>query len=175
VFWSEDNPATQQLDAKYSDLLSQPLTGLNGNAMSLQRLAGKWTIYATLSGTLDVDGLLHEESLRQLPALKSLATQFHANGLQTIIALRLSPESSRDKRYLANAISDLDFDTAIFVAAPGNDGNTSKDPLILLVSPERHVIMVWSGGAKAAELGLTLRQKLGNPAYSRIGETITEH
>lgn len=171
VFWSEDSAAKQQLDATYRDLLSKPLTGLDGNAMLHRRLGGNWTIYATLSGALDADGLLDETSRKQLTLLKSLAAQFHGNGLQTIIALRLGPQNGRDKGYLANAIFDLDFDNGIFVAAPANDGNTSKEPFVLFLSPERHVIKSWRGGAGAAELGLAVRDRLGNPLYSRIGET----
>jgi hypothetical protein len=106
-----------------------------------------------------------------LTILKSLAAQFHGNGLETVIALRRGPESASEKGSLGNAISDLDFDTAAFVAAPVTDRNTSEASLLLFLSPEGHVIKAWRGGfSGAAELGLAVRQKLGNPAYSEIGE-----
>jgi hypothetical protein len=129
-------------------------------------------MYALLSGKLDADRLLDETTRRQLTILRSLAKQFHGNGLETVIALRRGPENASGKGSLGNAISDLDFDTAAFVAAPVTDGNTSEDPLLLFLSPEGHVIKAWRGGfAGAAELSLAARQKLGNPAYSEIGET----
>ena len=43
--------------------------------------------------------------------------------------------------------------------------------LRLLLSSERHVIRAWRGGAGAAELGIAVRQTLGSPRYSQIGET----
>ncbi len=172
VFWPESSVATQQLDTTYRDLLSKPLMRIEDGAMLHQQLDGKWTMYALLSGKLDADRLLDETTRRQLTILRSLAKQFHGNGLETVIALRRGPENASGKGSLGNAISDLDFDTAAFVAAPVTDGNTSEDPLLLFLSPEGHVIKAWRGGfAGAAELSLAARQKLGNPAYSEIGET----
>jgi hypothetical protein len=70
---------------------------------------------------------------------------------------------------LDNALSDLNFDTASFVAAPVMDDNPTE-PLLLFLSPEGHVIKAWRGAAGAAELGITVRQKLGSPSYSQLGE-----
>lgn len=162
AFWPDAGAATPQLDTTYRELLSKPLLH--------QQLGGKWTMYAMLPGRIDADGLLDETSRKQLTILKSLAAQFHGNGLQTVIALR-GPESASGKGSLGNAISDLDFDTAAFVAAPAAEGNTSEEQLLLFFSPEGHVIKAWRGGAGAAELGIAVRQKLGNPAHSQIGET----
>jgi len=169
TFWPQAAAATPQPDTTYRDLLSKPLTAIDGGAEP--PLRGKWTIYAVLSGKLDSDGLLNETSRRQLTILKSLAAQFHGNGLKTMIAFRRVPDKASEKEYLANAISDLNFDTATFVAAPITEGNTSEDPLLLFLSPEGHVIHAWRGLVGAAELGIAVRQNLGSPAYSQIGET----
>jgi hypothetical protein len=167
VFWPEASAATQPWDAPYRDPLSKPLIGIDG-AVLHEQVGGKWTMYAALSGRLDADGLLDETTRRQLTILRSLAAQFHGNGLATVIALRREPEDASRKGSLGNAISDLNFDTAVFVAAPAADDNTSE---LLLLSPEGHVIKAWHGGTGAAELGIAVRRKLGNPAYSQIGET----
>jgi len=167
MFWAEAAVATQPLDTTYRELLSKPLTGIGGVEPPLR---GKWTIYAVLPGQLDSDGLLDETSRRQLTILKSLAAQFHGNGLKTVIALRQLPDNASEKGSPANAISDLNFYTANFVAAPITEGNTLEEPLLLFLSPEGHVIHAWRGPAGAAELGLAVRQKLGSPAYSQIGE-----
>jgi len=169
MFWPQAHTATQQLDATYRELLSRPLTGIDGSAVL--PLRGKWTMYAVLSGRLDPDGLLDETSRRQLTILKSLAAQFHGNGLKTVIALRRISDNASEKISLGNAISDLNFDTAAFVDAPATDGATSEEPLLLFLSPESHVIQAWRGAAGAAELGIAVRQKLGGPVYSQIGET----
>lgn len=169
MFWPQTRTATQQLDTTYRELLSKPLTGIDGGAEP--PLGGKWTIYAVLSGKLDPDGLLNETNRRQLTILKSLAAQFHGNGLRTVIAFRRIPETASEKTSLDNAISDLNFDTAAFVAAPVMQGKTLEEPLLLFLSPEGHVIRAWRGSASAAELGIAVRQKLGSPAYSQIGET----
>jgi len=171
AFWPEASAGTQQLDTTYHALLSQPLTDLEGRAMLHQHLGSKWTMYAMLSGEIDANGLLNETSRRQLAILKSLTVQFHGNGLETVIALHRSTKNASVKEYLGNAISDLGFNSATFVAAQATDGNASEEPLILFLSPEDHVIEAWRGVAGAADLGIAVRQKLGNPAYSQIGET----
>jgi hypothetical protein len=169
-FWPEASTATQVLDATYRELLSKPLIGVNGAALHQRLGGGKWTMYAVVSGKLDGNGLLDETSRRQLTILKSLAAQFHGNGLDTVIALRRGPEASGTGS-LSNAISDLRFDTAAFVAAPTANGNISEESLLLFLSPEGHVVKAWHGVAGAAELGIAVRQKLGSPAYSQIGES----
>ena len=171
VFWQEASDATRQLDATYRELLSAPLIGLNHDTGSHPKLGGKWTIYATLSCRFDTAGLLDEASRRQLVILKSLAAQFHSTGLETVIALRHCAEEASRNGSLANAISDLNFDGATFVAAQTTAGNPFEDPLLLFLSPEGHVIRDWRGRAGASELGIVVRQKLGTPAYSQIGET----
>lgn len=123
-----------------------------------------------MSGSLDSDGLLNKPSRRQLALLKSLAAQFHGNGLATIVALRPNTENVLRNESLRNAISDLDFETGAFVAVPITEGITSEEPLLLFVSPEGHVVKAWRGGASAAELGIAVRQALGNPEYSQISE-----
>ena len=170
-FWPGAGAATQQLDTTYRELLTKPLISIHGGALLHQHLGEKWTMYALLSGKLDADGLLNEPSRRQLTLLKSLAAQFHGNGLETVIAFRQGAGNSSVKEYLDDAISDLDFETATFVAAPP-EGKTSEEPLLLLLSADGHVIEAWHGGAGAAELGIAVRQKLGTPAYSQIGETM---
>jgi hypothetical protein len=169
VFWPEADAATQKPDTAYRDLLSQPLIGIDGGALLHPHLSGKWTIYALLWGTLDANGLLDETVSKQLVVLKSLAAQFHGNGLETVIGLRRGSQNAWAKGLLGNAISDLDFDSATFVAAPAAPGNPPEEQLLLLVSPEGQVFREWRGGAGAAELGIAVRQKLGNPAYSQIG------
>lgn len=168
MFWPEAGAVEQQLDTTYHDLLSKPLVGIDGGPMQHPQLAGKWTMYAVLSGRLGADGLLDEMSRRQLTVLKSLAAQFHGGGLETVVVLRRVPESASGKGFLSNAISDLNFDTAVFVAAPVMDENTTE-PLLLFLSPEGHVIKAWRDAAGAAELGIAVHQKLGSPSYSQIG------
>jgi hypothetical protein len=169
VFWPESGTVQPQLDTTYHDLLSKPLVGLDGGLVLHPQLRGKWTMYAVLSERLGADGLLDEMNRSQLTFLESLAVQFHGSGLETVIALRRRPESTSDKGSLDNALSDLNFDTASFVAAPVMDDNPTE-PLLLFLSPEGHVIKAWRGAAGAAELGITVRQKLGSPSYSQLGE-----
>lgn len=169
-FAPEVSSAAQPLDMTYSELLSKPITGIDGVATEQQLGRGKWTIYALLAGKLDPDGLLDETTRRQLTILKSLTVQFQANGLVTFISLSRVGDIGLGKEPLRNAISDLNFDGATFVTAPASSGTLSEKPLLLLLSPEGHVIKAWPRGAGAADLGIAVRQKLGNPAYSQIGE-----
>ena len=168
VFWPEPTSVSPQLDATYRSLLSKPFIGLEGEAVH-QQLRDRWTLYATLSAKIDADGLLNEASRRQLTLLKSVAAQFRGNGLKVVIALRQGPENAGGNRSLANETSDLDFNAAAFVEAPAT-GQNQEEPLLLLVSPELHVIKAWRDEAGPAELGIAVRQALGNPAYSQIIE-----
>jgi hypothetical protein len=167
VFWPGPAAISQQLDGTYRELLSRPVIGLDAASSHLQ-LDGKWTLYALLPGKADADGILNETSRRQLTMLKSLAAQFHGNGLQMVIALPQGPENAAGNGSLANTLSDLNVD-ATFVAAAVADQN-QEEPLLLLISPERHVIKAWRRFAGAAELGIAVREELGNPAYSQISK-----
>ena len=88
--------ATQQLDTTYRELLTKPLISIHGGALLHQHLGEKWTIYALLSGKLDADGLLNEPSRRQLTLLKSLAAQFHGNGLRSFLHRRNARPPRKD-------------------------------------------------------------------------------
>ncbi len=168
-FWPEASAPT--LDRPYRELLARPLIGLDDGVRLPQQLGGNWTIYAVLTGSLDASGLLDEKNRKQLTVVKSLAAQFHGNGLRTVIAMGGQTGGAPGKEFLGNAISDLNLVGAALVAAPAIQGNDSAEPLLLLLSPERHVIRAWRGGAGAAELGIAVRQTLGSPRYSQIGET----
>jgi hypothetical protein len=166
-FLPKSSAPTRKLDTADQELLSKPFVGMDGRVLTPEHWRGQWTLYALLSAKLDANGLLDEAIRKQLVVLKSLAAQFHGNGLETVIALRRGSLDAAANRFLANAISDLDFDGATFVAAPLE--HATVDPLLVLLSPEGHMIGVWRGGAGAAELGIAVREKLGSPAYSQIG------
>lgn len=169
-FWPKAGAEMQQSGTTHEASVSQSSTDSETRAELRQHLAGRWTMYATLSGEIDVNGLLNETSRRQLGILKSLTSQFHGNGLKTLIALYPERKNTSEYRRLENAISDLDFKLATFVDARGTSVAPSKVPLILFLSPEGHVIKDWHGFAGAAELGIAVRQKLGDPAFSQMGE-----
>jgi hypothetical protein len=171
AFWPEAIVPTQNLDLTYRELLAKPMIGLDNGVRLPRQLGGSWTIYALLSGGLDVRGLLNEKSRKQLTIVKSLAAQFHGNGLRTVIAMGAGAGGDAGRRSLGNAISDLNLDAASFVAEPDIRGNDSGEPLLLLLSPEGRAIRAWRGEAGAAELGIAVRQALGSPAYSQIAGT----
>jgi hypothetical protein len=80
------------------------------------------------------------------------------------------PKEALGREALGNAISDLNFTAGRFVVAADAGKNRSKEPLLLLLSPDGHV-QAWHTRAGAAELGIALRQVFGNPAYSQLGDT----
>lgn len=175
VFWRDASATKRKSDADYGttykDVLSKPLIGIEDSTVLRHPASGKWTIYAELSGRRDPDGLVNEPDRKQLTILNSLARQFQGNGLETVIALRLGPQEASGSGALGNAISDLNFATARFVMAPDVGKNTSREPLLLLLSPEGRVMRAWRIGAGAAELGIAVRQVLANPAYSQLDDT----
>jgi hypothetical protein len=170
VFWQQPGASTPQLDTTYHDLLSQPLIGIEGGAILHQQARGKWMVYAELSGRLDPDGLLNEPDRKQLAILSGLTKQFHGNGLEAVVALREVPKDASGRESLINAIFDLNFGAAQFVIAPAAGKARSQERLLLLLTPDSHVVGAWPTGAGAAELGIAVRQMLGNPAYSQLGD-----
>ncbi len=160
-----------QLDTTYHDLLSQPLIAIEDGAILHPQARGKWTVYAEMSGRLDPDGLLNEPDRKQLTILNSLTKQFHGNGLAAVIALREIPKNASGRGSLSNAISDLNFGAARFVVAPDAGQATSREPLLLLLTPDGHLVRAWPTGAGAAELGIALRRVLGDPAYAQLGDS----
>ena len=154
------------LDATYSDMLSTPLALIDGKKL---RLAGNWTILAELSAKMQSNGMCDEDCLRQLTMVRSVSTQFRPNGLRTVIAFRDRPQDAPAKEALDNLIRDLNFAGAQFATVPATNGPNIDKPLVLLISPEGHVVQAWHAFASAAEMGIAVRRRLGNPDYSKIG------
>jgi hypothetical protein len=169
IFGIEAGKGLPEEDVTYHVLLSQPLIDVTGHAIGHRMLGDAWTVYAILPAELDARGLLKEMSYRQLVFLKSLHTQFHGNGLKMVIALR-NVKNPSAKEDLANVISDLGFKSAVFAYMQTAGTLAPEEPLTLLLSPEGHVAKAWHGIAGASDLGIAVRQRLGSPAYSQIGE-----
>lgn len=168
TFWEKEDNKSPILK-KYRDF-SPPhfLEDISGNPVRLQNSDGKWTMYAFLPAHLDGDGSLNEECRRQLVILKSLATQFHGNGLNPVIILEFNSHSKLNKQDLLNAVTDLGINSDMTVAVKRTASDTAESSLILLQSPEGKVVRTWKEFAGASKLGVAIRERVGFPIYSQM-------
>jgi len=83
--------------------------------------------------------------------------------------LESGSENSPFSPEIRNAINDLDMKQVVFASAPASMTSSTEMPRTLLVSPNGKVVATWSTFPGPAELGIAVRQKLGEPAYSQIG------
>lgn len=157
----------QQLDPAYKELLAAMREHSKDSAAAP---TGKWTVYAALSGSADDNGLLNEESRRQLVVLASVAAQYHGSGLATVIALQGIAGSDAKEAY-ANIISDFAVPAGEFVLAESRSSIPEGAPLVLLTSPSGDIVNVWHGFGGAVELGMELRRQIGEPALAHIGDS----
>lgn len=167
-FWKPTEPVSNKDASALKSGAFQHLVGLDGRPLQESRLAKKWRIYCRLSAKSDEAGLLDELSRRQLIVLKSLSLQFHDKGLEEVVLLDAGSANSPLSPEIRNAINDLDMKHVVFGSAPAS-GTSTEIPQALLVSPDDKVVETWHTFAGPAELGIAVRQRLGEPAYSQIG------
>lgn len=167
--WKPTSPVSNGDANALKSRTFQHLVGLDNLPLPESRLTKKWRIYCRLPVALDGAGVLDELSRRQLIVLKSLSLQFHAKGLEEVVLLESGSENSPFSPEIRNAINDLDMKQVVFASAPASMTSSTEMPRTLLVSPNGKVVATWSTFPGPAELGIAVRQKLGEPAYSQIG------
>lgn len=169
LFWKSKAPVSDEDADALKPETWQRLVDLDGRPIPESRFAKKWRIYCKLSVKSDETDQLDEYSRRQLVVLKSVSLQFRGKGLEEVVLLETGPASSSLLPKLTNAVNDLDMKAVVFASAPASGTNKAEMPQILLVSPDGRVVHAWHGFAGPAELGIAVRQALGEPAYSQIG------
>jgi hypothetical protein len=121
-----------------------------------------WTVVSEIPVHVDPDGLLDPASSGQLIILKNLEMQFRSSGLRMMITLRLTNPNSTEA--LQNAIHDLDLTGVSTSRSPEHESpNLAKTRL---VAPDGTSVREWHDFVGPAEIGLTVRQILGEPLYS---------
>jgi hypothetical protein len=94
--------------------------------------------------------------------LKNLEMQFRSSGLRMMITLRLTNPNSTEA--LQNAIHDLDLTGVSTSRSPEHESpNLAKTRL---VAPDGTSVREWHDFVGPADIGLTVRQILGEPLYS---------
>lgn len=123
-----------------------------------------WKVRSDISGSIETDGMLDRGSAAQLNVLKTLYTQFRANGLEMILTLHLKHLNAGQSTQ--NVIRDL---------APGDiklnvlsDGESFNKPKTSLIAPDGSSAFEWPGFVGPANIGLVVRSKLGEPFYSQL-------
>lgn len=125
-----------------------------------------WMLVSEVPVSIGADGLLDAASEEQLVVLKNVDMQFRASGLHMKVRLKLKRAVTDEA--LQNAIRDLSMND-IETENPAA-GEISSHPRIRLVAPDGSIAREWGDFAGPAEIGLEVREALGEPRYSQITE-----
>lgn len=122
-----------------------------------------WRLRCELPVSLNANGLMSDDALRQIVVLKSLRRQYRGRGLQVDLRV-MSPDARLfTTTAFRNAMTDLDLNG---IAVTHSTGNAAER--IALVARNGSVTERWDGFAGPVKLGLALRKSLGVPAYSQM-------
>ena len=161
---SYSSPGDLQKDARQeqgSSFTSRPLR--DAPQIRTSRL-GNWRLSCSLPVVLDANDMLADAVLQQIVVLKSFSQQYRANGLQVALVLTAPDAGFLRSRALRQDLQDLDLG-AISVQTQFN-AQTSQH--IALVAPDGHVAAQWNGFVGPVQLGLALREALGEPVYAQM-------
>jgi hypothetical protein len=123
-----------------------------------------WVVASEIPVSIDADGLLDPASAGQLVILKNLEMQFRASGLSMKIVLKLKRGNSAES--LQNVIRDLDLSG---VSTSWSIEQESPGVVkMVLVAPDGTRVREWRDFVGPAEIGLTVRNVLGEPFYSEM-------
>ncbi|MGO8720909.1 MAG: right-handed parallel beta-helix repeat-containing protein [Acidobacteriaceae bacterium] len=125
---------------------------------------GSWLLDCTLPISIDANGIISDAALQQIVVLKSLSQQYRARGLRVIVRMT-SPDAQIFKtQRFRNVVTDLDLDGITMTQAAGSEVERT-----MLLGPDGKAAGKWDEFASPAALGLAVRQRLGEPAYSQMG------
>jgi len=123
-----------------------------------------WVVASEIPVSIDADGLLDPASAGQLVILKNLEMQFRASGLRMKIVLKLKSRNSAES--LQNVIRDLDLSG---VSTSWSIEQESPGLVkMVLVAPDGTRVRERRDFVGPAEIGLTVRNVLGEPFYSEM-------
>jgi hypothetical protein len=123
-----------------------------------------WTVVSEIPVSISPDGLLDPASAGQLMIFKNLEMQFRSSGLRLRIILNLMHPTSPE--WLQNAIRDLGMSG---LTESQSLGRESAAPLrTRLLAPDGTSLHEWRDFVGPAEIGIAVRQVLGEPLYSGL-------
>ena len=127
-----------------------------------------WQLSCILPVSLDANGLMDDDALRQIVVLKSFGQQYRAQGLHVTLRMTAPSADLFKTEAFRNALTDLDLDgiTVEQSAASGPEETT--------LSADSKVVGQWNGFAGPVQLGLALRQAMGEPIYAQMGTKADE-
>jgi hypothetical protein len=111
---------------------------------------GGWVLLSTIDAG--------DDSHSQVVMLRSVQKQFRSKGLRVVLAGKVPPDLADDWRL---------EDIPLLTDTPGDLSGAL--PATMLVSPDRKVVRYWRGFTPPGDLGIALRQHLGDPDFAQFG------
>ena len=135
-----------------------------GESPGVAHPESSWRLSCVLPISFDANGLLDDAALQQIVVLKSLSQQYRPQGLH--VTLRVISRDAQVFKSTAfrNAITDLGLQGITLEQSTGGGSEQTT-----LFSPRGTVAGQWNGFAGPVQLGLALRQSLGEPIYAQMG------
>jgi hypothetical protein len=122
-----------------------------------------WQLECVLPVALDSAGLLNDAALRQIVILKSMAQQYGPQGLRVTVQLTSSNAELFNSESFHNALTDLDLNG---IATSQFSGPSQQR---LTLSSNGTITKQWYGHVGSVDLGLALREVMGEPSYAQMG------
>jgi hypothetical protein len=123
-----------------------------------------WRVVSELPVSVDAQGLLDTAFGGELLILKNLYRQYR--GSELTMTIRLDCKNSNAQGLMQNVIRDLDLGGVNVTASFGRDPITH--PRTRLNAPGGSIAREWQGFVGPAEIGLAMREALGEPLYSQM-------
>jgi hypothetical protein len=123
-----------------------------------------WMVVSEIPTGMDAAGLFDPAAAGQLMILKNLYMQFRASGLQLRITLNLMHSTSPES--LQNAIRDLGISGLTESRSLGRESAAASRTRLL--APGGTSVHEWHDFVGPAQIGIAVRQVLGEPLYSEL-------
>lgn len=143
-----------------SSFLRRPLRqwpGMQGTRM------GDWRLDGSVPVALNQEGLLSDAALQQIVVLKSLSQQYRASGLR--VTLRMTSPDAQLFRSQAFRNAVLDLDLKGMTVTQAVDAGAEQ---MSLTGPTGKLAGHWDGFSGPTQLGLALREAMGEPVYAQM-------
>jgi hypothetical protein len=125
--------------------------------------AGIWKLDCTLPVSLDRQGLVSDDALRQIILIKSQAQQYLSKRLEVTLHLMSPNPHLFTTAALRNELFDLDLNPITVTQAVATGPRQ-----MTLFAPDGKSVAHWDGFAGPVALGAVLRQSLGEPVFAQM-------
>lgn len=125
--------------------------------------AGIWRLDCTLPVSVNTQGLMNDDALRQIITIRSQAQQYFSKRLEVTLRLTSPDPNLFATAAIRDAVLDLDLGAITVTHALANGPEQ-----MTLFAPDGKTVAHWDGFAGPVALGAVLRRSLGEPVFAQM-------